>query len=987
MRRNCKKQRGVTIIALTITIIVLLILAGISISILTGNNPIIGKSEQSKRENEIMQYQEKLEVLKQLEYTNNYIADKEKFMNNYADVVKNDEMFKNSKEITPDLINLLVKVTTKEGYKFEVTIDDVIYVGDENTDNDINIGNVKVTIQATPTDWTNGTVKVKILSNVTNITKQYSIDGGNNWKKYENEIEIQDNGTEIQARAINSKNEITDVVTKRIENIDRLEPNNFMPTISKTLNSITIQATTTDKEATTKDGKSGIKGYKFSKDNGANYTEIKQDGRYTFENLKLGATYQIKVKAIDNAGNEISTTTKDVTIKEETNEYTLTVNPNGGTWNGTTGISTFTQNPNSTKVIANPTAPAGYKVTFNGNGGNTPTAQTSTKTFINWTNSGAGKLNGTTYTFGTGNGTLTANYKNNSITLPSATREGYTFVGWYDSANGGIKVGDAGTEYAPTEEKTLYAHWTVNQYTLTINPNGGVWPYSATITKNYGETITLEKPIPPRRYTITFNGNGGNTPAEITSTKTFSNWLGTGAGTLIDTTYTFGAGDCTLTAYYSDNSIALPSTTRVGYTFDGWYDSLSGGNKIGNAGAKYTPTNHGTMYARWIDSAIPVTGMLTANPTTWTNGNVTLTGRAQDLGSGISYYQFSTDGNLTNSSPGWISIPNTKNEIVKEHTVTTNGTYYFYVKDASGNINKKSIVVSNIDKVLPTVQVAPTQGKWGKHNYRNVEIPITLSAQDSGGSGLNLLQYAWSTSNTTEPTSGWTQFTNNTTTTISSSAGSWYLWIKVTDRAGNRAANVQKVGPFIVYGWQASSVGEWYYYSEETGEKLKGWQYLWHDVGLQDNKYWYYLQPDKGGMMALGWKFIDGYWYWFVDVVTETTSGGEMKTGWQFIDGKYYYFKEDGDGTNHSGPVGSMEKGWQFINGYWYYLIVNPKAGESEGQMAQGWYQLGNSWYYLKKEGDGIAWEGPTGSMIANREVWIVDKWYKFDANGVCTNP
>lgn len=68
--------------------------------------------------------------------------------------------------------------------------------------------------------------------------------------------------------------------------------------------------------------------------------------------------------------------------------------------------------------------------------------------------------------------------------------------------------------------------------------------------------------------------------------------------------------------------------------------------------------------------------------------------------------------------------------------MTTNGTYYFYVKDASGNINKKSIVVSNIDKVLPTVQVAPTQGKWGKHNYRNVEIPITLSAQDSGGSGL-----------------------------------------------------------------------------------------------------------------------------------------------------------------------------------------------------------------------------------------------------------
>ena len=56
------------------------------------------------------------------------------------------------------------------------------------------------------------------------------------------------------------------------------------------------------------------------------------------------------------------------------------------------------------------------------------------------------------------------------------------------------------------------------------------------------------------------------------------------------------------------------------------------------------------MYAQWIDSAIPVTGMLIANPTTWTNGNVTLTGRAQDSGLGISYYQFSTNGNLTANS-------------------------------------------------------------------------------------------------------------------------------------------------------------------------------------------------------------------------------------------------------------------------------------------------------------------------------------------------
>ena len=316
MKKNShEKQRGVTIIALTVTIIVLLILAGISISILTGDSKLIGKSEQSKRETEIMQYQEKLEILKQLEYTNNYTSDIEQFLNNYAGIVEQDEMFKQNKGITPDVTNNLVIVITKEGYKFEVTMDDVIYVGDEN-DNNIDINNVRVTIQSTPTDWTNGKVRIKISTNTTNVTKQYSLDSGNNWKKYENEIEIQDNGTEIQARAINNNNEITNIVTKRIENIDRLEPNNFTPRVSKTTNSLEITASTTDKEATTKDGKSGIEGYKFSKDNGSTWTDIKSEGKYTFDNLKPGTTYPIKVKAIDNAGNEAETTINGTTEEE-----------------------------------------------------------------------------------------------------------------------------------------------------------------------------------------------------------------------------------------------------------------------------------------------------------------------------------------------------------------------------------------------------------------------------------------------------------------------------------------------------------------------------------------------------------------------------------------------------------------------------------------------------------------------------------------------
>ena len=128
---NYKKQRGVTIIALTVTIIVLLILAGISISLLTDDSELIGKSQESKIETEIMQYQEKLEILKQLESVNNYTVDVNKFLTNYVEVVKQDAMFKENKGITINNEKKTVKVITKEGYEFEVTMDDVIYVGDK----------------------------------------------------------------------------------------------------------------------------------------------------------------------------------------------------------------------------------------------------------------------------------------------------------------------------------------------------------------------------------------------------------------------------------------------------------------------------------------------------------------------------------------------------------------------------------------------------------------------------------------------------------------------------------------------------------------------------------------------------------------------------------------------------------------------------------------------------------------------------------------
>ena len=47
MKKQKKRQKGITLIALVITIIVLLILAGVSISLVVGNNGILGRAEDT----------------------------------------------------------------------------------------------------------------------------------------------------------------------------------------------------------------------------------------------------------------------------------------------------------------------------------------------------------------------------------------------------------------------------------------------------------------------------------------------------------------------------------------------------------------------------------------------------------------------------------------------------------------------------------------------------------------------------------------------------------------------------------------------------------------------------------------------------------------------------------------------------------------------------------------------------------------------------
>ena len=306
--------------------------------------------------------------------------------------------------------------------------------------------------------------------------------------------------------------------------------------------------------------------------------------------------------------------------------YTVTWNPNGGTVDPTSTTKThgstlgtlptptraadaqytytfkgwFTAATGGTQVSASTTVtknvtyyaqwtatPRSYTATFNGNGGGTPSPSTITKT-----------------------------YGSELGTLPTCSRTGYTFLGWYTASSGGTKISST-TKITGTV--TYYAQWSINSYTLTYNVNGGNAVSPASKSVQYGSAYgTLPTPTKSsnaeytyvfagwytaasggtqvtanttmgasnttiyahwtatkRSYTATFNGNGGGTPSSSTITKTYGSELGT-----------------------------LPTCSRTGYTFLGWYTASSGGTKISST-TKITGTV--TYYAQWSINSYTLT--------------------------------------------------------------------------------------------------------------------------------------------------------------------------------------------------------------------------------------------------------------------------------------------------------------------------------------------------------------------------------------------
>ena len=347
------------------------------------------------------------------------------------------------------------------------------------------------------------------------------------------------------------------------------------------------------------------------------------------------------------------------------------------------------------------------------------------------------------------------NYGEAYGTLGTPIRTGYTFNGWYTSSSGGNLV-TSSTIVSNEESHTLYAHWTINSSTLGIYPNGGRWNnsgYNQFFTQNYGTTLSVPNPT-ITNYTATFNGNNG-TPSvsSITTTKAFSSWTSDGnAGSLSGTTFTFGSaanGGGGLTANWTGNyTITLPSATRAGYIFKGWYTASSGGTRIGGSGDTVTLSSNVTYYAQWGDTAAPEVGVpevaasnpiASSNPTTYKTAQITVK-------------QITSVNKIAKIEYGLAQIDANSSTI--ESDTKANAVWYQDPNWTLGNWTGSSSSSYTFSELNPTtgkiytviVKVTDEAGREGESdvlNLKDYNVGIglyTVSYHANGGTGTTLAQ-------------------------------------------------------------------------------------------------------------------------------------------------------------------------------------------------------------------------------------------------------
>ena len=362
-------------------------------------------------------------------------------------------------------------------------------------------------------------------------------------------------------------------------------------------------------------------------------------------------SYEAEWEAGESVSNLTSTNKGTVTLFAiwSANSYTVKFNGNGST-SGSMSNQSFTYDY-AQALTANAFKRA-YTVTYNYNGnGSANSTATATATFNGWATSASGAVKyedkesvSNLATSGTFN--LYANWTLGKVTLPTPTRTGYTFAGWYTAASGGEKVGEGGASYTPSKAITLYAQWTANTYTINFDGNKPVYPNVTGSTASLSMTYGVAKNLPACGFTNTgYKFLGWDTDAQAQEPTyqagaSVSNLVSTNGGSItlyaiwaeVNYNVAFNANGGSGTMVNQQMQVGIAEAlnantfTRTGYTFSGWAESATGAVKYTDKQSVTSLASEGatkTLYAVWTANTYTIT--FASNGGTGTVSSITAT--------------------------------------------------------------------------------------------------------------------------------------------------------------------------------------------------------------------------------------------------------------------------------------------------------------------------------------------------------------------------
>ena len=205
-----------------------------------------------------------------------------------------------------------------------------------------------------------------------------------------------------------------------------------------------------------------------------------------------------------------------------------------------------------------------------------------------------------------------AYYVTDAVVLYNPTRKGYTFQGWYQDSSYKVRV--EGIKAGSIGNKTLYAKWTPNKYSIVFKGNKNTsGKMSALKSRTYDVSYRLSANKFKRKgYTFTgWNTKSNGKGKKYSNKQKIKNLTSAAQGKVTlyaqwkkkkyTITYKLKGGKNSrknpTAYYYTTRTVKLKNPTRKGYTFKGWYADKKYKKKVTQI--KKGTTGNKILYAKW----------------------------------------------------------------------------------------------------------------------------------------------------------------------------------------------------------------------------------------------------------------------------------------------------------------------------------------------------------------------------------------------------